>query len=371
MSSVNMFKIFTFTTVIVLLVSVLSCSNNLDTAQIDSSNPKNANPVSLGATKSDSVQPISTKPSLNKTKTPASHKEPIKSTNKKNRNKTKALPTQTPTPVFSALTAPLIDAHLHLPSSIEPEVLFKQLSDAGISKVMVFGKFEKLLPLKQQNRSFVSIFPQVRRDPITKELLLNSKMVNILEKQLDTGIPDGIGEISFRHQSFINSPVNGDQNPVDGPEAMQFFKLAGEQNSPIIVHIEREFSNELESALQQNPTTDVIWAHMGDASAAVVGAMLENNPNLYADISCRNPLFPRGFSMEEQSLTHENGILKEDWRLLFEKFPDRFMFGTDIGTGNRHEMIYEIVTYYRSVLGQLTPTTAESIASKNAKSFLE
>ena len=52
------------------------------------------------------------------------------------------------------------------------------------------------------------------------------------------------------------------------------------------------------------------------------------------------------------------------------EFPDRFLFGIDVGNQDRHDMIGEVVAYYRSVFGQLTQATAEAIANGNAKRFL-
>ncbi len=279
-------------------------------------------------------------------------------------------PTPTVEPVFDAAKDHFIDAHLHLPPGIDPTELFDQLADAGISGAFVFGKFETLRDLKKKHPKFVYAFPQLRRDSATKELMLDEEMFEALGRQLDSKISSGVGEVSLRHQPFANSPKGGDQNPVDSDEALQLFKLAGDKNKPIFVHIEKEFSDELRIALEQSPSTKVIWGHMGDATANLIREMLEEHSNLYVDISCRNPIFPRGFSFEEQSLTDGDGTLKEEWYSLFEDFPQRFLFGTDIGTGDRHEKIKEIVEYYRMVLSQLTPATAHAIASKNAEVLL-
>ena len=56
---------------------------------------------------------------------------------------------------------------------------------------------------------------------------------------------------------------------------------------------------------------------------------------------------------------------------MFERFPDRFLFGIDLGPANRLALLDEVVQYYRSVLAQLTSTTAEKIAYKNIKGLLE
>ena len=125
----------------------------------------------------------------------------------------------------------------------------------------------------------------------------------------------------------------------------------------------------LDVALAENSLTTFIWAHLGDTSAENVDLLMEKHDNLYADLSSRNPLFDRPFDIADQQLTEADGTLKEDWKALFEARPERFLFGTDIGPGERHEMVPEILAYYRDLLGQLTPETAARIGHDNAQAL--
>ncbi len=50
-----------------------------------------------------------------------------------------------------------------------------------------------------------------------------------------------------------------------------------------------------------------------------------------------------------------------------ETHPDRVMMGTDVGPGYRHLEVVEVVDYYRTLLGQLTPETADQVAHANAR----
>jgi hypothetical protein len=43
------------------------------------------------------------------------------------------------------------------------------------------------------------------------------------------------------------------------------------------------------------------------------------------------------------------------------------MVGTDVGPGDRHLDVVEVVDYYRTLLGQLTPEAADQIAHANAR----
>ena len=280
-------------------------------------------------------------------------------------------PTSSPTPKFSAETVPLIDSHSHLiPGVISAQEMLSRLMNAGVSGVVLFGRFRDVQAIQQQNPDSVFPFAQVRRDPTTKELLLDEGALGFIRRQLDNGAIYGIGELSLRHRPFPNSPPEDDNYSADGPIALQIYDLAASYGFPVIVHLEHEFIDELERALEHNRNTTIIWAHMGDSQPPLIVEMMRRHPNLYADISTRNPFFERGVPIDQQSLTDEDGILKEQWRALFEESSDRFLFGIDMGPPNRLPILGEVVTYYRSVLAQLTPSTAEKIAYQNTTRLL-
>jgi len=270
-------------------------------------------------------------------------------------------------------TGPLFDAHSHLTQSLPPDGLILLMRKAGLARAVIFGPMimddSVILQLQKKNPDFVFPFAQLPRDPSTRRVMLNESGITFVRKQLDTGVMRGIGEISVRHRAFGGSSQGGDQNPADDPILLNVYDLAAERRIPVNIHMEHEYSAELERALAHNPHAVIIWAHMGDGPCSLVKSLMENHSNLFADISCRNPYFQRGNSLQEQSLTDPNGDLKSDWKSLFEEFPDRFMFGLDLGF-DRYNSLDKLIEYYRSVLGQLTPGTAEKIGHKNIESLL-
>jgi hypothetical protein len=65
-------------------------------------------------------------------------------------------------------------------------------------------------------------------------------------------------------------------------------------------------------------------------------------------------------------------LIDEGWRQLFESYPDRFLVGFDFGAqGNPlntpQSMAKEVGEYFRTILAQLTSTTARKIAYENAE----
>lgn len=110
----------------------------------------------------------------------------------------------------------------------------------------------------------------------------------------------------------------------------------------------------------------VLWAHAGvTATPDQIDAILARWPNVWVELSLRDDVAP-------------NGVLDPRWRALFEKYPEKFMVGTDtwtVGgsyTGNeRWDAYADIVKGIRIWLGQLPPELGTAIAHGNADRFLD
>lgn len=259
----------------------------------------------------------------------------------------------------------LFDAHVHAGMPWDPKLL-DRLKAAGISRAMLIiadrnGREPAL------DAEFVARFLPPRFDPETKELLLDDDTVSWLKEKLPSDAVRGIGEIPLRHKRAAAG------FPADHPAMLQILDLAAEHRIPVNVHVEGSYAEELDRALAHNPKANIVWAHAGDASAAAVRALMKKHDNLYADLSCRNPLFRRGKPVSEQALTNGRERLKDEWKSLFEDYPDRFLFGSDVGGRNadRLPLLPDVVKYYRAVLGQLQPETARKIGCENAERLLD
>ena len=102
------------------------------------------------------------------------------------------------------------------------------------------------------------------------------------------------------------------------------------------------------------PRSKIIWAHAGmSAGAAAVGALMDKQPNLWADLSYRYGDVAPG------------GTLDPAWRALLIRHADRFLLGSDTWTTSRWEQVVGMAADARRFLQQLPPDVAEKIASKN------
>lgn len=270
----------------------------------------------------------------------------------------------------SDYTGPLFDIHLHQTNSLALTDLIALVRKAGLTQAALLGPpptdTNAVLLAEQQSVGFLYPFASIPRDA-TRDLF-NSETARLLEEQLKDKTRYGIGEVALRHRSGPSVP--GSSYPADGPVVLQIYDLGARYKVPVLVHVEHEFSAELERGLEHNRSAIIIWAHMGDGQPSLVRDMLKRHANLYLDISSRNPYFRRGMPLGDQSLTNPDGSLKNDWKLLFEEYADRILLGIDLNN-ERYTLLVQLISYYRSVLGQLTPPTAEKIAYKNAQKLLK
>jgi hypothetical protein len=112
----------------------------------------------------------------------------------------------------------------------------------------------------------------------------------------------------------------------------------------------------LEILFRHNPKARVIWAHTGFGTPPEkVEALLLRYPNLWGELSYRD------------GITGPDGRLSEAWRRLFERYPERFLVGSDTWTNSRWQDYDAIIAGYRAWLAQLPRDTAEKIAFRNAE----
>jgi len=114
----------------------------------------------------------------------------------------------------------------------------------------------------------------------------------------------------------------------------------------------------VEILMRHNPKARIIWAHTGFGLPTVrVADMLAKYPKLWGELSYRG------------GIVDGAGKLTPEWRSLFEKYPDRFLLGSDTWVPERWASYGEIMAGYRAWLAQLPPKVAAQIANGNAKAL--
>jgi hypothetical protein len=114
----------------------------------------------------------------------------------------------------------------------------------------------------------------------------------------------------------------------------------------------------VEILMRHNPRARIVWAHTGFGLASErVAAMLAKYPKLWGELSYRS------------GIVDGSGKLTPEWRALFERYPDRFLLGSDTWVPERWASYGEIMAGYRGWLAQLPPAAAKQIAHGNARSL--
>lgn len=157
---------------------------------------------------------------------------------------------------------------------------------------------------------------------------------------LNPGLWQGIGEVFTRHDD-LTALTSGDTPRANNEAMTRIYHLAAENDLPVMLHSnitsKRErnplYLAEVEESLRNHPHTRFIWAHAGtskeihrhqvqmDFLLPTLNRMLEAYPNLYIDLS---------WSMLTPYLLDGAGQPRPEWVKLVERFPERFMLGSDV-----------------------------------------
>jgi predicted TIM-barrel fold metal-dependent hydrolase len=94
--------------------------------------------------------------------------------------------------------------------------------------------------------------------------------------------------------------------------------------------------------------------------AIVVEGMMARYDSLYADTSYR-----------ESDIMNEDGTIDADWRRVIERFPDRFMIGSDTWANSQWAEYRDVMEINRKWLSRFSRSIAESVAYNNAERLFE
>ena len=110
--------------------------------------------------------------------------------------------------------------------------------------------------------------------------------------------------------------------------------------------------------MPHKPRTRIIWCPpCFGLPVERVSAMLSKYPKLWGELSYRG------------GITDGSGKLTAEWRGLFERYPDRFLLGSDTWIAERWASYGDIMAGYRAWLDQLSPEIAARIAHGNARAL--
>jgi predicted TIM-barrel fold metal-dependent hydrolase len=257
-----------------------------------------------------------------------------------------------------------IDAHVHLN---DPEGWIRLMDSTGVDRAVVFrgrttdnqglaaaaerwpGRLIPFLSVSPEHREYRGAWE--RDDP---------SILGVVDSLLATGAFEGIGEISVSHFPGDGFP-EADFDP-GGRVVSGILALAQRYGVPVTVHVEITRLREFESLLEAFPDVSVIWAHGGYTPLFLAERLLIRHPNLVYELSART--WRRHPRSPDYTILADSETVWPEWLALIERFPRRFVVGTDAALRSPERDRRKIESVQRFLL-QLTPETRARVARRN------
>jgi hypothetical protein len=247
---------------------------------------------------------------------------------------------------------PIFDAHLHYNWEPAPHFSLEQVL-ALFRREKVSGVLATSRPndgtraLVEAKPKDLWVVPFIRPYRVRADIqtwMDDATIQDLIETEYRRGYYVGIGEFHLSGKAAATKWV---KRTVD---------FAVERNLYLHAHADDEA---LEILFAHNPKARIIWAHTGFSTPAEkVAAYLERYPAVWCELSYRYGITA-------------GGKLTPEWKRLFERYPGRFLLGSDTWINQRWDSYGDIIAEYRGWLAQLPQDVAEKIAFRNAENMFK
>jgi predicted TIM-barrel fold metal-dependent hydrolase len=189
------------------------------------------------------------------------------------------------------------------------------------------------------------------------------------------GVFSGIGEFTI-HKEFVSAKIAGETASLTNPALDRILEFAAEAGLVVLIHndVDVPFPKEgsdpaylaqMKALLKRHTNGPIIWAHCGvgrivrpvKQHAAMLESILSDPSmsNVYFDISWDEVAKYIVASPESVQITAD----------LINRYPDRFLFGTDEVAPSTQEKYLKIYFQYQPLWDKLTPDAREKVRKLN------
>ena len=203
--------------------------------------------------------------------------------------------------------------------------------------------------------------------------------------QIFPGVFTGIGEFSI-HKEFVSAKISGETASLTNPALDRILEFAGEVGLVVILHndidmpfaktdTEPVYLTQMKALLKRHTQTTIIWAHTGLGRVVhpttVSAEAAERNPNhvqivegLIADPALSHVRFDISWDeVAKYAVSTPDTIART--AALLNKYPDRFLFGTDTVAPANPGAYYAVFDMWAPVFQKLTPEASQKIRLGN------
>ena len=189
------------------------------------------------------------------------------------------------------------------------------------------------------------------------------------------GVFSGIGEFTI-HKEFVSAKVAGETASLQNPALDRILDFAAEAGLVVLIHNDMDvpfakpgsepvYLSQMKALLTRHPQTTLIWAHTGMGRvvrpvtnhAATIEAILKDPRfnHVYFDISWDE--------VAKYLLTSPESLrIAAD---LINRYPDRFLFGTDEVAPDSQEKYLRVYMQYGPLWSLLNKETSEKVRKGN------
>jgi hypothetical protein len=199
------------------------------------------------------------------------------------------------------------------------------------------------------------------------------------------GVFSGIGEFSI-HKEFVSSKVAGETASLTNPALDRILDAAAEIGLVVILHndidmpfaktdTEPVYLTQSKDVLKRHPRTSIIWAHTGLGRVVrptqVSAEAAERSPNhveileqMLADPALSHVSFDISWDEVAKYAVSNPGVSARTAALL-NKYPDRFLFGTDTVAPAGPAPYFAVYDMWAPIWKALTPEASLKIRKGN------
>ena len=276
----------------------------------------------------------------------------------------------------------MIDAMAQIESA-HSRAVSEALDKSGVSRIALFARLHRkrngepeVLSLKKR---FPDRFIMGTPKPFDQGGDLGGWFVEKTISHLQDRQYQFVGEILFAHADKAHGEQTATGERYVAPDGKNVAKLMSaleQRRVPVMIHWEVYDWNRdwpaFHALYSRFPEATFIWPHAGFASHEQVSTVLAAHRNVVVTLSKKERVNTslsnagKGETLGEPVVDFCGRLLPE-WRDLFAKYRDRFMFATDAHKDSRWSRYAEIVEEWRLILGQLPDPVAQSLAWRNAE----